>query len=90
MGAGAEEEGAPGAPWDQTESAGGTGAGHGIVYGGMTGIAAGFGTAAGDARAETVVEWLGWRTGLGAAACGVGGEAGMWTGWFDVAGGAER
>ena len=56
MGAGAEEEGAPCALWDQTESGGGTGAdpgrGHGIVYGGMTVIVAGVGTGAGDVTEE--------------------------------------
>lgn len=91
VGAEVVEEGAPSVLLDQIESGGGTGAdsGHVTAYGGWSGIAAVVGTAAGDVTAGTVDEWFGWRTGLGAVIAGVEAEAGMWTGWADVAGGAE-
>lgn len=85
MGAGVEAEGAPGALRGQIGSGGGTGAGHGIAYGG-TEFGSGVATAAGDVRAGTVDGWPGWRTGLG----GVGAEAGKWREWAGAVGAAER
>lgn len=48
------------------------------------------GTEAGDVMAGTADGQFGWRTGLGAVIAGVGAGAGMWRGWADAAGGAER
>lgn len=81
--------GAPGAPWDQKESGGGTGADSGFVYG-ETGIVTGAETAANDVRAATVGGQFGWRTGLGAVAGGAEAVAEKWRGWVDVAAAAER
>lgn len=89
MGVGVGVVGAPDALRGQTVSGGGTGADHGIAYGG-TEFGAGVATAVGDVRAGTVDGWLGQRTGLGAGIGVVGEEAGKWTGWAGVAGGAER
>ncbi len=89
MGAGVEVEEAPGALRGQIESEGGTGADHGIAYGG-TDFGVGVATAAGDVRAVTVDGSLERRTGLGAGIGGVGAEAGKWRGLAGEAGGAER
>lgn len=91
MGGVEEVVGAPGAPWDQKESGGGTGAdsGCGVVYG-EAGIVTGVEIAANDVRAVTVGGQFGWRTGPGAVTGGVGAVAEKWRGWVDVAAGAER
>lgn len=59
------------APKGQIVSGGGTGADHGTVCNGTV-FGAGVLTAAGDVRAESVDEELGWRTGLGAGVDVVG------------------
>lgn len=68
-----EVGGAPDALRGQIVSGGGSEADHGIAYEGPE-LWAGVATAAGDVRAGTVDEWLGWRTDAGNGV--VGGEAG--------------
>lgn len=80
---------APHALRGQRGSGGGTGVGHGTVYGG-TAFESGATTAAGDERAETVDGWFGWRTELGSGRGVVGREVGKWRGWVGAAGVAGR